>query len=144
MVSLRQKQHSIENFAVAFLKMLTLYMLWRCDRLISYHKKSFLVIGNKSSIVIRWQLEFIKKYFLSNDYLWQERMYCAIKSFLVKRNDFLWQEMFFVAINDFIWLKIIFFCWKWFLQQQMVHFWLMHVENGLLWSSHLIEFSFNW
>ena len=37
MVSMCQEQHSIMNFAVTFLKMLTLYMLWRAQILTDLH-----------------------------------------------------------------------------------------------------------
>ena len=37
MVSWRQEQHSIMNFAVAFLNLLTLYMLWRAQFLTEFY-----------------------------------------------------------------------------------------------------------
>ena len=37
MVSQRQEQHSIMNFAVAFLNLLTLYMLWRAQFLTEFY-----------------------------------------------------------------------------------------------------------
>ena len=37
MVSRRQEQHSIMNFAVAFLNLLTLYMLWRAQFLTEFY-----------------------------------------------------------------------------------------------------------
>ena len=37
MVSFRQEQHSIMNFAVAFLNLLTLYMLWRAQFLTEFY-----------------------------------------------------------------------------------------------------------
>ena len=37
MVSLSQEQHFIMNFAVPFLKMLTLYMLWRAQFLTEFY-----------------------------------------------------------------------------------------------------------
>ena len=62
MVSWRQEQNLIMNFAVPLLKMLTLYMLWRAQFLSNFctrsQKVQYLLNGNcQAQLKLQFQLE---------------------------------------------------------------------------------------